>query len=110
MIQQECQGAIVEDGEVIDGLKALGLEPPIGVNSETESEAEVTTMEPGNIDMGAESLPNTDEAEAAGKAGKECGSEEANTMFTTTVCLDQYGADVAVEPSTNIAMEEKHRF
>lgn len=55
--------------------KALGLdEPPIGgpstevIDSETESEAEVTTMavmaEPGNIVMGAESLPNSDEAEA----------------------------------------------
>ena len=44
-----------------------------GVDSDTESEAEVTTMtvmgEPGNIDIGAESLPNPDDAEAtfAGK-------------------------------------------
>ncbi|KAM9352126.1 deformed epidermal autoregulatory factor 1 homolog [Symphorus nematophorus] len=60
--------------EADSATKALGLdEPPIGMQtvdgSDTESEAEVTTMavmaEPGNIDMGAESLPNPDEAEAA---------------------------------------------
>ncbi|KAM9377508.1 deformed epidermal autoregulatory factor 1 homolog isoform 2-T2 [Pholidichthys leucotaenia] len=63
--------------EADSATKALGLdEPPIdggppveGVGSDTESEAEVPTMtvmaEPGNIDMGAESLPNPDEAEAA---------------------------------------------
>ncbi|XP_029991793.1 deformed epidermal autoregulatory factor 1 homolog isoform X2 [Sphaeramia orbicularis] len=84
MIQQECHAAIVEDGEVIDGLKALGLEPPIGVNSETESEAEVTTMEPGNIDMGAESLPNTDEAEAAEVTVGGVQAADDN-VFTTTV-------------------------
>lgn len=69
--------------EADSATKALGLdEPPIvepppveGVGSDTESEAEVTTMavmaEPGNVDMGAESLPNSDEAEAAfaGEAG-----------------------------------------
>lgn len=68
--------------EADSATKALGLdEPPIDmpsveqVGSDTESEAEVTTMavmaEPGNIDMVAESLPNPDEAEAAfaGKAG-----------------------------------------
>lgn len=62
--------------EADSATKALGLdEPPIdgplveGVSSDTESEAEVTPMavmaEPGNIDMGAESLPNSDEAEVA---------------------------------------------
>ncbi|XP_071765883.2 deformed epidermal autoregulatory factor 1 homolog [Centroberyx gerrardi] len=65
--------------EADSATKALGLhEPPIsaavgpvveGVGSDTESEAEVTTMtvmgEPGNIDIGAESLPNPDDAEAA---------------------------------------------
>ncbi|XP_037621876.1 deformed epidermal autoregulatory factor 1 homolog [Sebastes umbrosus] len=67
--------------EADSATKALGLdEPPIigigmqpveevGSGSDTESEAEVTTMavmsEPGNLDMGAESLPNPDEAEAA---------------------------------------------
>ncbi|XP_058502217.1 deformed epidermal autoregulatory factor 1 homolog isoform X1 [Solea solea] len=62
--------------EADSATKALGLdEPPIiessveGVGSDTESEAEVTTMavkaEPGNIDVGAESPPNPDEAEAA---------------------------------------------
>lgn len=63
--------------EADSATKALGLDEPQveGVGSDTESEAEVTTMavmaEPGNIDMGAESLPNPDEAEAAfaGKAG-----------------------------------------
>ncbi|KAE8296636.1 Deformed epidermal autoregulatory factor 1-like protein [Larimichthys crocea] len=60
--------------EADSATKALGLDeppivmPPVG-GSDTESEAEVTTMavmaEPGNIDMGAESLPNPDEAEAA---------------------------------------------
>lgn len=65
--------------EADSATKTLGLnEPPLGMptveGSDTESEAEVTTMavmaEPGNIDIGAESLPNTDEAEAAfaGKA------------------------------------------
>lgn len=65
--------------EADSATKALGLdEPPIGMptveGSDTESEAEVTTMsvmaETGNIDMGAEALPNPDEAEAAfaGKA------------------------------------------
>ncbi|XP_072242581.1 deformed epidermal autoregulatory factor 1 homolog [Leuresthes tenuis] len=62
--------------EADSATKALGLdEPPIGepseegVGSDTESEAEVTTMsvmaEPGNIDIRAESLPNPDEAEAS---------------------------------------------
>lgn len=66
--------------EADSATKTLGLhEPPLGMpsveGSDTESEAEVATMavmaEPGNIDMGAESLPNPDEAEAAfaGKAG-----------------------------------------
>lgn len=65
--------------EADSATKALGLvEPPIGMptvdGSDTESEAEVATMsvmaETGNIDMGAEVLPNPDEAEAAfeGKA------------------------------------------
>ncbi|KAF0040332.1 hypothetical protein F2P81_006230 [Scophthalmus maximus] len=63
--------------EADSATKALGLdEPPLveptpleGAGSDTESEAEVATMaamaEPGNIDMGAESPPNPDEAEAA---------------------------------------------
>ncbi|XP_053741828.1 deformed epidermal autoregulatory factor 1 homolog isoform X1 [Synchiropus splendidus] len=61
--------------EAQSATKALELEKPpldepsVGqVDSDTESEAEVPTMavmaEPGNIDMGAESLPNSDEAEA----------------------------------------------
>lgn len=71
--------------ETDSATKALGLdETPItadvesvveGVGSDTESEAEVTTMtvmgEPGNIDIGAESLPNPDDAETA-FAGKGC--------------------------------------
>lgn len=60
--------------EAASATKALGLdEPPIGgsvegVDSDTESEAEVAPMtviaEPRNIDMRAEHLPNSDEAEA----------------------------------------------
>ncbi|MBN3309940.1 DEAF1 factor, partial [Amia calva] len=58
--------------------KGLGLEeasesaaavPGEGEDSDTESEAEVSTMtvmgEPGHIEIGAESLPNPDEAETA---------------------------------------------
>lgn len=65
--------------EADSATKALELgEPPLDMptveGSDTESEAEVATMtvmtEPGNIDMGAESLPNPDEADAA-FAGKE---------------------------------------
>ncbi|XP_029951498.1 deformed epidermal autoregulatory factor 1 homolog isoform X2 [Salarias fasciatus] len=83
--------------EADSATKALGLdEPPIGgpsvEGSDTESEAEVTTMavmgEPGNIDMGAESLPNPDEAEAAFAevavtVGDVHGPED--NVFTTTV-------------------------
>lgn len=72
--------------EADSATKALGLDdppislpPPVGDGSDTESEPEVPTMavmtEPGNIDMGAESLPNPDEAEAA-FAGK---GTEANS-------------------------------
>ncbi|KAM9854946.1 deformed epidermal autoregulatory factor 1 homolog [Aulostomus maculatus] len=87
--------------EAESATKALGLdEPPIveppveGVGSDTESDAEVTTMavmaEPGNIDIGAESLPNPDEAEAAfaGKAvAVTVGDVQAaeDNVFTTTV-------------------------
>lgn len=78
--------------EADSATKALGLdEPPIGMptveGSDTESEAEVTTMavmaEPGNIDMGAESLPNSDEAEAAfaGKAGSKLEPQAAGRWF-----------------------------
>ncbi|XP_070827762.1 deformed epidermal autoregulatory factor 1 homolog isoform X1 [Chaetodon trifascialis] len=84
--------------EADSATKALGLdEPPISIppvnGSDTESEAEVTTMavmaEPGNIDMGAESLPNPDEAEAAFAevtavtvADVQAGEDN---VFTTTV-------------------------
>ncbi|XP_034054603.1 LOW QUALITY PROTEIN: deformed epidermal autoregulatory factor 1 homolog [Gymnodraco acuticeps] len=58
--------------EADSATKALGLQEEVEheeVGSDTESEAEVTTIsvmeEPGNIDMGAESLPNSDEAEEA---------------------------------------------
>uniref|UniRef100_H3C287 DEAF1 transcription factor n=1 Tax=Tetraodon nigroviridis TaxID=99883 RepID=H3C287_TETNG len=63
--------------------------------SDTESEAEVTTMavmaEPGNIDIGAESLPNPDEAEAAFAVADvttvTVGDVQAaeDNVFTTTV-------------------------
>lgn len=83
-----CRSVHGRMDEADSATKALGLdEPPIvepsvdGVGSDTESEAEVASMavmaEPGNIDIGAESLPNPDEAEAAfaGKAGfsSSCG-------------------------------------
>lgn len=86
--------------EADSATKALGLdETPIGgpsvegVGSDTESEAEVTTMavmaEPGNIDMGAESLPNPDEAEAAFAevTAVTVGDVQAadDNVFTTTV-------------------------
>lgn len=63
--------------EADSATKALGLdEPPIGLStvegSDTESEAEVATMAvmagTENLDMGAEALPNPDEAAFAGKA------------------------------------------
>lgn len=77
--------SFVRMDETDSATKTLGLnEPPLGMptveGSDTESEAEVTTMavmaEPGNIDIGAEPLPNPDEAEAAfaGKAGFSGGS------------------------------------
>ncbi|XP_035520537.1 deformed epidermal autoregulatory factor 1 homolog isoform X1 [Morone saxatilis] len=83
--------------EADSATKALGLdEPPIGMQpvdgSDTESEAEVTTMavmgEPGNIDMGAESLPNPDEAEAAFAevtAVTVADVQAEDNVFTTTV-------------------------
>ncbi|TNN00244.1 hypothetical protein fugu_011490 [Takifugu bimaculatus] len=93
--------------ETDSATKTLGLnEPPLGMptveGSDTESEAEVTTMavmaEPGNIDIGAESLPNPDEAEAAfaGKAGfsvttvtvRDVQTSEDN-VFTTTVATSE---------------------
>ncbi|XP_055078720.1 deformed epidermal autoregulatory factor 1 homolog isoform X2 [Periophthalmus magnuspinnatus] len=60
--------------EADSATKALGLdEPPLtgpihgppGIGSDTESEAEAQAMEPGNLDIGAGSLQNSDEAEAA---------------------------------------------
>ncbi|KAM7397340.1 hypothetical protein PAMP_020321 [Pampus punctatissimus] len=89
--------------EADSATKALGLdETPIGeppvqrVGSDTESEAEVTTMavmaEPGNIDMEAESMPNPDEAEAALQeyckvTAVTVGDVQAaeDNVFTTTV-------------------------
>uniref|UniRef100_A0A8D0DDE5 DEAF1 transcription factor n=1 Tax=Sander lucioperca TaxID=283035 RepID=A0A8D0DDE5_SANLU len=86
--------------EADSATKALGLdEPPIDmpsveqVGSDTESEAEVTTMavmaEPGNIDMVAESLPNPDEAEAAFAEVTAVTVADVQTaednVFTTTV-------------------------
>uniref|UniRef100_A0A8D3CVE5 Deformed epidermal autoregulatory factor 1 homolog n=1 Tax=Scophthalmus maximus TaxID=52904 RepID=A0A8D3CVE5_SCOMX len=87
--------------EADSATKALGLdEPPLveptpleGAGSDTESEAEVATMaamaEPGNIDMGAESPPNPDEAEAAFAEVTDMtvGDVQAaeDNVFTTTV-------------------------
>ncbi|XP_068169734.1 deformed epidermal autoregulatory factor 1 homolog isoform X2 [Antennarius striatus] len=84
--------------EADSATKALGLGgPPIGLppvsGSDTESEAEVATMsvmaDPGNIDMGAESPPNPDEAEAAFAEVRAVtvGDVQAaeDNVFTTTV-------------------------
>uniref|UniRef100_A0A3B5LCF7 Deformed epidermal autoregulatory factor 1 homolog n=1 Tax=Xiphophorus couchianus TaxID=32473 RepID=A0A3B5LCF7_9TELE len=85
--------------EAASATKALGLdEPPIGgsvegVGSDTESEAEVAPMsviaEPRNIDMRAEHLPNSDEAEAAFAevAAVTVADVQAaeDNVFTTTV-------------------------
>ncbi|XP_077373861.1 deformed epidermal autoregulatory factor 1 homolog [Festucalex cinctus] len=56
--------------EAESATKALGLEEPRRrAGSDTESEAEVNTMAvmaaPGNIEMGAEAMPNPDDAESA---------------------------------------------
>ncbi|XP_077425734.1 deformed epidermal autoregulatory factor 1 homolog isoform X2 [Vanacampus margaritifer] len=56
--------------EAESATKALGLEEPRRrAGSDTESEAEVSTMAvmaaPGNLDMGAEAMPNPDDAESA---------------------------------------------
>ncbi|XP_014025431.1 deformed epidermal autoregulatory factor 1 homolog isoform X2 [Salmo salar] len=52
-----------------ESIDAAGEPVEEGVDSDTESEAEVTTMtvmgEPGNIEIGTESLPNSDDAETA---------------------------------------------
>ncbi|XP_075945777.1 deformed epidermal autoregulatory factor 1 homolog isoform X2 [Anarhichas minor] len=76
--------------EADSATKALVLDEP-EVGSDTESEAEVTTMavmaDPGNLDMEAESMPNSDEAEAAYAevtAVTDVHAGEDN-VFTTTV-------------------------
>ncbi|KAG9334390.1 hypothetical protein JZ751_008139 [Albula glossodonta] len=85
--------------------KGLGLEeasestavvPGVeGEGSDTESEAEVATMtvmgEPGNIEIGAESLPNPDEAEAA-FAGKFSVVFATNAKVTTVTVGDVQAA------------------
>ncbi|KAM8892659.1 deformed epidermal autoregulatory factor 1 homolog isoform 2-T2 [Spinachia spinachia] len=85
--------------EADSATKALGLdEPPLDtppvqeVGSDTESEAEVPTMavmaEPENLDMGAESLPNSDEAEAYAEVTAVTVAEVQageDNVFTTTV-------------------------
>ncbi|KAF6719109.1 Deformed epidermal autoregulatory factor 1-like [Oryzias melastigma] len=82
--------------EADSATKAFGLvEPPIigppveGVGSETESEAEVATMavmpEPGNIDIGAESMPNADEASFAEVTAEADVQTTDDSVFTTTV-------------------------
>ncbi|KAM4619209.1 deformed epidermal autoregulatory factor 1 homolog [Polymixia lowei] len=80
--------------EAESATKALGLDETEGEPSDTESEAEVTTMtvmgEPGNIDIGAESLPNPDEAEAAFAevttvTVADCVQAADDNVFTTTV-------------------------
>ncbi|TDH09755.1 hypothetical protein EPR50_G00091830 [Perca flavescens] len=99
--------------EADSATKALGLdEPPIDmspveqVGSDTESEAEVTTMavmaEPGNIDMGPESLPNSDEAEAAfaGKAGFKLAAGRSCAEVTAVTVADVQTAEDNVFTTT----------
>uniref|UniRef100_A0A3B4G006 DEAF1 transcription factor n=1 Tax=Pundamilia nyererei TaxID=303518 RepID=A0A3B4G006_9CICH len=94
--------------------KALGLdEPPIGepsvegVGSDTESEAEVTTMavmaEPGNIGLGAESLPNPDEAEAAFAAAVRGGAKTQTEIITGRTTL-QLGEGLSTQKATLIVV------
>ncbi|XP_061750312.1 deformed epidermal autoregulatory factor 1 homolog isoform X2 [Nerophis ophidion] len=86
--------------ETESATKALGLhEPPIvggpsAVGSDTESDAEVATMAvmaaPGNIDLEAESLPNSDEADSAFAdvstvTVSDVQADDDDSVFNTTV-------------------------
>ncbi|XP_075883291.1 deformed epidermal autoregulatory factor 1 homolog [Nelusetta ayraudi] len=105
--------------EADSATKALGLdEPPIGMptveGSDTESEAEVTTMtvmaETGNIDMGAEALPNPDEAEAAFAdvtAATVGGIHNAeDNIFTTTVATSGSLPEHMLSGRTTVQLSE----
>nr|XP_020449255.1 deformed epidermal autoregulatory factor 1 homolog isoform X3 [Monopterus albus] len=107
--------------EADSATKALGLdEPPIGgpqvegVGSDTESEAEVTTMtvmaEPGNIDMGAESLPNSDEADTAfaDVTAVTVGDVQAaeDNVFTTTVATSGSLSEHMLSGRTTLQLSE----
>ncbi|KAM4572441.1 deformed epidermal autoregulatory factor 1 homolog [Odontesthes bonariensis] len=107
--------------EADSATKALGLdEPPIGepsvegVGSDTESEAEVTTMsvmaEPGNIDIRAESLPNPDEAEDAfaevtAVTMADVQAAEDN-VFTTTVATSGSLPEHVLSGRTTLQLSE----
>ncbi|XP_061533063.1 deformed epidermal autoregulatory factor 1 homolog isoform X3 [Phycodurus eques] len=79
--------------EAESATKALGLdEPPQRADSDTESEAEVSTMDvmapPGNIGMGAEAMPNPDEAESSFAEVSTVAVEDvqaADDVFTNSV-------------------------
>nr|XP_019934163.1 PREDICTED: deformed epidermal autoregulatory factor 1 homolog [Paralichthys olivaceus] len=101
--------------EADSATKALGLdEPPIDeppVGSDTESEAEVATMavmaEPGNIDMGAESLPNPDEADAAFAEVTVRGVQAAeDNVFTTTVAASGSLPEHVLSGRTTLQLSE----
>uniref|UniRef100_A0A667ZX85 DEAF1 transcription factor n=1 Tax=Myripristis murdjan TaxID=586833 RepID=A0A667ZX85_9TELE len=109
-----------EMDEADSATKALALDeaPGVGgvggVGSDTESEAEVTTMtvmaEPGNIDMTAESLPNTDDAEAAFAevTTVTVGDVQAaeDNVFTTTVATSGSLPDHVLTGRTTLQLGE----
>ncbi|XP_037538432.1 deformed epidermal autoregulatory factor 1 homolog [Nematolebias whitei] len=105
--------------EADSATKALGLdEPPIDgtpvdeVGSDTESEAEVTRMavmaEPGNIDMGAESLPNEAEAAFAEVTTVTVGDVNAaeDSVFTTTVAASGSLPEHVLSGRTTLQLDE----
>uniref|UniRef100_A0A3P9N1C4 DEAF1 transcription factor n=1 Tax=Poecilia reticulata TaxID=8081 RepID=A0A3P9N1C4_POERE len=106
--------------EAASATKALGLdEPPIGgsvegVGSDTESEAEVAPMsviaEPRNIDMRAEHLPNSDEAEAAFAevAAVTVADVQAaeDNVFTTTVATSASLPEHVLSGRTTLQLSE----
>uniref|UniRef100_A0A3B4A590 Uncharacterized protein n=1 Tax=Periophthalmus magnuspinnatus TaxID=409849 RepID=A0A3B4A590_9GOBI len=100
--------------EADSATKALGLdEPPLtgpihgppGVGSDTESEAEAQAMavitEPGNLDIGAGSLQNSDEAEAA-FAGEAQGSELSGRTLQLGEGLNQKATLIVVHTDSSI--------
>ncbi|XP_020557174.1 deformed epidermal autoregulatory factor 1 homolog isoform X3 [Oryzias latipes] len=104
--------------EADSATKAFGLvEPPIigppveGVGSETESEAEVATMavmpEPGNIDIGAESMPNSDEASYSEVTADHADVQTTeDSVFTTTVAASAALSEHMLNNRTTLQLGE----